>query len=155
MMRKPVHRNSPSDREHRVVIVEPHDDSREMYAAYLEWVGIHVTAVPVAADALRILSDEPGADAVILCLHLPVMDGFALGTSLRMMPGTRAVPLIALSTNQAEHERALRDGKFSTVLMKPCLPEVLLRRLQKTLAAGPAGPMSMELSRPAASASPD
>ena len=153
-MRKPVHRNSPSDRAHRVVIVEPHDDSREMYATYLDWVGIQVTAVPVAADALRILSDEP-ADAVILCLNLPMMDGFALGTSLRMMPGTRAVPLIALSTTQTEHERALRDGKFSTVLMKPCLPEVLLRRLRMTLAAGPAGPVSMELSRPAASASPD
>ena len=116
----------------RLILVDPHEDSRELYAEYFEWLGIHVTAVPVAADALRVLWRDP-ADAIVTCLRLPDMDGFSLCDALRAMPHTRRTPVIAVSTCLTDHERALCDMRFAAVLMKPFFPQTLFESLQAAL----------------------
>jgi CheY-like chemotaxis protein len=120
----------------RIVIVDAHDDSRELYAQYFKWVGLHATAVPIAADALRMMSRR-ALDAVVTCLRLPDMDGFALCDALRAMSRAVRLPVIGVSTCLPDHERAVCDTRFAAVLMKPCLPEDLLDSLRETLAANP------------------
>jgi CheY-like chemotaxis protein len=112
------------------VIVDPHDDSRELYADYFEWAGIDVAVVPTADHALRMMCQEP-PDAVITCLRLPAMDGFALCDALRTMPHTSRIPVIGLSSCRLEHDRAQGDARFASVLMKPFLPAVLINLLRE------------------------
>lgn len=121
-------------RRSRVVVVDPDDDSRDLYVEYLTWAGVRVRAVRTAADALRIVSRRP-PDALITCLRLAAMDGFALCDALRTMAHTRRLPVIAVSTCRTDHDRAVRDMRFVSVLMKPCLPDILLQSLRATLAA--------------------
>lgn len=117
----------------RIVIVEPHDDSRELYADYFRWAGLRVTAVRSAADALRILSSRVVPDAVITCLRLPSMDGFALCDALRATPRTSRIPVIGVSSCLPDHQRATGDTRFATVLLKPCSPLALLDSLRVAL----------------------
>lgn len=109
----------------RLVIVEPHEDSRLMYDDYFGCFGIHPASARTGAEALRIL-DHQEADAVITCLRLPDMDGFALCDALRARPHTSRAPIIAVSTCPSDHGRAVGDPRFAMVVMKPCLPELLL-----------------------------
>lgn len=132
-------------------MVDPHDDSRELYAAYFKWAGVHVTAVPLSVDALRVMRGR-APDAVITCLRLPGMDGFELSDAIRAMPETSRTPVIAFSTCLPEHLLALRDRRFAAVLMKPCLPETVLKSLRRVLRRRS---RTMELSGPAASVRPD
>ncbi len=118
----------------RVVIVEPHDDSRELYAEYFTWAGLFVKTVPTAAEALRLTLDAT-QDAVVTCLRLRGMDGFALCNVLRAVPWLNRIPVIALSTCHSDHERAVDGASFAAVLMKPCLPEALLKSLLWAIAA--------------------
>jgi DNA-binding response OmpR family regulator len=118
----------------RVVIVEPHDDSRELCAEYFAWAGVDVIAVPTVADALRMADLEP-PDAVITCLRLPDGDGFALSDALRATPHGDRIRVIALSTSLQDHERAVGDTRFESVVMKPCLPEILVGLVHGALAA--------------------
>jgi DNA-binding response OmpR family regulator len=116
-----------------VLIVEPHDDSRAMYADYFAWNGFHVTAVRTAAGALRHMSHERH-DAVITCLRLRDMDGFALRAALAASRRTSQVPVIAVCSCASDHQRAFGDAGFAAVLMKPCLPDVLLSSVRDALA---------------------
>jgi DNA-binding response OmpR family regulator len=129
----PGHR--PSHRTIRFVIVEPHDDSRGLYEEYFDWARVGLTTVPTAADALRTIRRET-PEAVVTCLRLPDMDGFALCDALRAMPRANRIPVIALSTCRPDYERAVRDTRFAMVLMKPCSLEILLGSLRGALAAG-------------------
>jgi CheY-like chemotaxis protein len=85
-----------------VVVVDSHDDSREMYSEWLTRRGIRVTAVPTARDALAVIN---GAlpDAVIASLRLSDGDAFALFSAIRA--SRHSVPIVALSTSMPDHER--------------------------------------------------
>ncbi len=117
----------------RVLIVEPHDDSRAMYAAYFTWAGFQVTAVRTAVGALHVMSHQR-QDAVITCLRLRGMDGFALCEAVGARVVTSPVPVIAVSTSLSDYERATWQRKFAAVLMKPCLPDALFDCVQDALA---------------------
>lgn len=125
----------------RVVLLEPDRDSQELYAEYFNWVrlrkwdGLHVTVVPSASAALRTMSCQM-QDALITCLRLPGTSGFALCDALRAVRRTSHLPVLALSTCKADYERAVCDGRFAAVLMKPCAPDVLLESLRTVVAAG-------------------
>jgi CheY-like chemotaxis protein len=109
----------------RLVVVEPHEDSRVMYDEFFGWSGVQLTTARTGAEALRILGRQV-PDAIITCLRLPDMDGFALCAALRAMPHTTRVPVVAVSTCLPDHCRAAGDPRIAMVLMKPCLPGLLL-----------------------------
>jgi CheY-like chemotaxis protein len=119
-------------------MLEPHRDSQELYEHYFRWIGLHrwaglrVTVVRSANRALRIIAHGTH-DALITCLRLPETSGFAVCDALHAVPRTGRMPVIALSTCLTDHERALRDGGFAAVLMKPCTPDVLLESLRHVL----------------------
>jgi CheY-like chemotaxis protein len=122
----------------RVVIVEPHDDSRALYVDYFSCRGIDAVAVPSAPDALTLVSNRP-PDAVITCLRLPGMDGFVFCHAVKDLPLRDGVPVIGLSSSLSDYQRAVHDASFAAVLMKPFRPDLLLRLLQRALLAAPGG----------------
>ncbi|MFP4648680.1 MAG: response regulator [Halorhodospira sp.] len=59
-------------------------------------------------------------DLILLDMHLPDTDGFALARRLRALPALRATPLVALSADATDEmrEQAMREG-FDDYLVKP------------------------------------
>jgi DNA-binding response OmpR family regulator len=116
-----------------VLLVEPHADTREMYAAYFRQAGL----VPVGVDnAVDAFAQAPGVDVVVTGIVLRGKeDGVELVQRLRHHRNTDQTPIIVLTACawQAERERAQRAG-CDVFLPKPCAPQDLLREVQRVLA---------------------
>src|SRR5437762_12600075 len=91
---EPVHR--PRGRTPVVLVVDDHDDTREMYVQCLEAVGHVPRSATTCADALA-QARAGGIDAIILDRRLPDGDGADVCRTLRSDPRTRALPVIVLS----------------------------------------------------------
>jgi CheY-like chemotaxis protein len=73
-------------------------------------------------------------DVILLDIHLPKMDGYAVLEALRADSATRRIPVIALSADAmpADVERARRAG-FSDYITKPIEVPELIRVLERAL----------------------
>jgi two-component system, NarL family, capsular synthesis sensor histidine kinase RcsC len=112
----------------RVLVVEDHDDSRDMLEQILAHVGAVVIASPSADEALAYLDR---VDVVITDIAMPTHDGFWLLREIeRRHP---AMPVIAVSGYSDLQEKALREATFARVLRKPLDPWVLCREVAAVL----------------------
>jgi CheY-like chemotaxis protein len=107
-----------------VLLVEDHDDTRQMYAEYLA----ETLTVAQAADgrvALDMLHRQP-PDLLITDLSLPGLDGFELIARVRHDTMLSGLPIICLSGygGHAHDERA-REAGCNRILQKPCMPDAL------------------------------
>lgn len=118
-----------------VLLVEDDDDTRQMYAHWLELFGF---TIRVARDGLEALAAAAASvpDAIVMDLAMPRMDGFEATRRLKSDPATAAVPILVLTafTAPGECERALKAGA-DDFLAKPCEPDALLLRLRRHLPA--------------------
>jgi DNA-binding NarL/FixJ family response regulator len=96
-----------------------------------------LNVVGAAGDGLEAieLADRLGPDAVILDLHMPLLDGVTAATRLRR--DHPSLCLIALTGDEAPAlHRAVRDAGADEVLLKNELLESLLDRLGSVRARG-------------------
>jgi two-component system cell cycle response regulator DivK len=116
-----------------VLLVQPHDDSREMYAEFLRHHGLEV-ACP--ADMIETMTLALKADVIVTELQLPGLDGYEFIQRLRADERTRQKPIIVVTSWawQTERLRAEEAG-CDLFLTKPCLPNVLLRHVRRAVAA--------------------
>jgi two-component system cell cycle response regulator DivK len=121
-----------------VLLVEDHDDTRQMYAEFLG-SSFDVLEAADGEEALELASRHV-LGLVITDFSLPGIDGFELTRKLRGNAGTRDVPVICLSgyVGQA-HERKAREVGCDRVLEKPCLPDLLARTARDMTQLGRAG----------------
>ena len=123
---------SPALDGRSIAVVESDDDNRELYEAWLTWSGARVTSYSRGVEALdEIDCNRP--DAVIISVRLRGEDGFAVCEALTRRPNAAGIPLIALTTCMSDHERAVRAGMFSTVVMIPTTCETLLSLTSRAL----------------------
>src|SRR5947209_12584069 len=103
----------------RVLLVEDHDDSREMYAQGLRQAGFQVEAVngPIAALAIR---PALRFDVVVVDYAMPQMSGAELAVYLKERDATSAARFV-LVTGQGRE--ALQDAAatvhFDAMVKKP------------------------------------
>jgi CheY-like chemotaxis protein len=120
-----------------VLIVDGHDDTRELYAVALASFGFDTVTVGDGARAFgRAWLTHP--DIIVTEIALPELDGWCLVEDLKREPRTRDIPIVVL-TGHAEssvRERAGREG-CATVMIKPCLPELLATGLRAVLRREP------------------
>jgi len=119
-----------------VLIVDDNEDGRDMYALYLEYVGLRVATAgdgKAGLDTARALRP----DVVVMDLTMPGMDGWAATRAMRADAVLHDTPIIAL-TGQAlkSAEQRARDAGCDRYLMKPCLPERLLEVIAELLDRG-------------------
>jgi CheY-like chemotaxis protein len=118
---------------HRVVLlVQPHDDSLEMYAEFLRYEGFQALAVSDGRDAL---AHAGRADIVVTGIRIPgEFDGVELITRLRRRVDAKRIPIIVLTACawQSERERAKEAG-CDAFLAKPCLPSDLITEVRRLL----------------------
>ena len=108
----------------RVLLVEDHEDTRAMYAEFLE----STFDVDTAADAAAALRQARQArpDVIVTDQSLPGMDGFEMVAALRADPSLADIPVVCLSGfGGSAHEARARAAGCDRILQKPCMPDAL------------------------------
>ena len=106
----------------RVLILEDHPDTRDLYVEFLGAAGLEVWSTAIAADALT-LAAAHAVDVAVLDLSL----GFEIARKLRAL---RPEPRLVAVTGRAV-DGSPDEALFDAYLMKPCLPSELLRVIQE------------------------
>jgi CheY-like chemotaxis protein len=125
----------------KLLVVEDHEDSRELFVAIFEDLGATVLAAGTAEQALQLLK-EHRPDLVISDIGLPQDDGHTLLRNIRRLPATEGgrTPAIAVTAYATFRDRrdALEAG-FDAYLSKP----VDIKRLCDTVEQFVSGPSSV------------
>lgn len=111
----------------RILIVDDHEDTAELFAMTLRDRGHDVTVVSTVADAIRVVSD--GCCEVVVCdLRLPDGNGWDL---MRTLASEHKMTGIALSGlgYAADIERSRAAG-FARHLTKPVDLETLIHAVE-------------------------
>ena len=107
-----------------ILLVEPHADTRELYAEFLQHEGFRVIECDDTDEAL---GRAPMADVVVTGIRVNgSQDGLGLVRCLRSAEATRELPIIVLSACafESDEREALAAG-CTAYLSKPCLPRRL------------------------------
>ena len=108
----------------RVLLVEDHADTRQMYAEFLG-IDFDVATAADGEEALRMIR-ERAPDVMVTDLSLPGMDGFELIARVREDAAMKWIPIICLSGYGGyEHEQRARAAGCNRILQKPCMPDEL------------------------------
>jgi DNA-binding response OmpR family regulator len=97
--------------------------------------GFEVLIARNGGQALTIASERT-PDAIVLDAMMPVLDGHQVLRRLRADPATSTIPVIMLTSRKLERDivGALELGA-NDYLVKPFIPEELMSRLSRLLAA--------------------
>jgi CheY-like chemotaxis protein len=135
----------------RVLLVQsPGDDGLDMYAEFLHYHGFVPMPVTNAHDALNV---APAAAVIVtgILLH-DSMDGIELIDCLRGDDRTKNTPIIVLTACARPTDRVrATDAGCDAFLLKPCLPDELLREVRRLLASSwgkPVRPPALRKSMP-------
>jgi two-component system cell cycle response regulator DivK len=117
-----------------ILLVDDYVDGREMYAEYLTFRGYRVVTADSGVDAVRVATLPDRPSLILMDIRMPNLDGTAAMKVLRQDRGFASVPIVALTAQALEDERAsaLLAG-FDGVIAKPCFPDELVERIQHYL----------------------
>jgi CheY-like chemotaxis protein len=102
-----------------VLVVEDHEDTREMVQTFLEFDGYTVCAAKHGLEALECVEKERPC-LILLDLSMPIMDGVAFARELRRHPDTEiASTPVLLLTALPNPAAAMRETGALEVLSKP------------------------------------
>ena len=105
-----------------ILVVEDNPINQEVVQGLLETVGVRVTLASDGRQAVQFLRRQ-AFDAVLMDVHLPVMDGFEATAEIRRSARFAALPIIALTANalEGDRERCLAAG-MNDYIAKPIDP---------------------------------
>jgi two-component system, cell cycle response regulator DivK len=117
----------------KILVVEDVELNRDLLVQLLEEEYDILTAADGAAGVELAGRERP--DLILMDLSLPVLDGWEATRRLKADPGTRAIPVIALTAHamRGDEERALACG-CDDDLTKPIDEDALFERLAHHLA---------------------
>jgi two-component system cell cycle response regulator DivK len=115
-----------------VLLVDDLADQRELYRQYLDFAGYEVAIARDGFEAVDCaLRVHP--DIIIMDLAMPGLDGFETTQRLKVLEGTRNIPVIALTAHgELPREWALTAG-CAAYLKKPCYPQDLATEISAVL----------------------
>ncbi|MBU0917368.1 MAG: response regulator [Gammaproteobacteria bacterium] len=122
----------------RVLLVEDNALNQMVAQAFLQQVEVDVTTVGDGAQAVdAVLRAQAGEfDAILMDMHMPVMDGLEATRQIAQLPGWQTTPIIAM-TAAVLHEDQLRceQAGMCDVIAKPIIAEHLIETLLKWIPA--------------------
>jgi len=110
----------------RVLVVDDHDDARELLRLVLERAGHETRLLGSPSEAVQVaLSFLP--DVALIDIQMPELDGYQLAKQLRLQPELKQCRLIAISGHPGEKAiaRSVAAG-FESVWAKPISAEDVL-----------------------------
>jgi two-component system cell cycle response regulator DivK len=115
------------------LLVDRDDDTRSMYSEYLKQAHCHTDEAADGRDALaKAIARRP--DVIVTETWLPGIDGFELCEILRRDSITRTIPIIVVTADgYASNTERARTAGADVVLIKPCLPELLLDEIHRVI----------------------
>ena len=116
----------------RVLLVEDNMVNQIVARRILERMGLEVRVADDGVQALAALEDPAGRpfDAVLMDLHMPVMDGLEATRRIRGRAAWAALPVIAMTAAALAEDRALCfEAGMVDHVAKPLVPEGLLDTL--------------------------
>jgi two-component system response regulator RpaA len=124
----------------KILFIDDDDDLAEALSVLLQSAGYRVCRAADGEEGLRMAREER-PDLILLDLMMPVKSGFTTAQELRQSEALLDVPIIALTSfgqNIGEIYGLPSDKagtQFQGFLEKPVEPNVLLERIEQTLAA--------------------
>jgi two-component system, cell cycle response regulator DivK len=118
-----------------ILLVEDHEDNRNIYRTILEHFGFAVTLAADGQEGVR-LAQEGKPDLILLDIDIPVFDGLEVARKLKGSTATARIPIVALTAyaQPEDRERAQQAG-FDGYLAKPVSPRRVLAEVRRFLAA--------------------
>jgi DNA-binding response OmpR family regulator len=102
-----------------VLVVEDHDDTREMLTILLTMYGCQVIEAENGEAALR-LAAQTRPDLILLDMRIPLLDGLAVTRLIRQQPTLEDVPIVAVTGNALERDQIeARSAGCDYYLVKP------------------------------------
>lgn len=118
-----------------VLVVDDAAPIRIRLRQILEGAGYEVTEAENGAVALSML-DEPTFDMFVVDVNMPVVGGLEFIERARRQPHYASTPIFVLTAeSRPEVVERCRQLGVTAWLVKPVKPDVLLRGLQRVLAA--------------------
>jgi len=118
----PFNSFSPDLREKNhpvVLIVEDHDDTRELLRTLLSMFGCHVIEAEDGERAMSI-AEKSHPDLILLDMRIPLLNGLEVTRLIRSDPNLSELPIVAVTGNDAPQFKveALKAG-CNRCLVKP------------------------------------
>ena len=117
----------------RILLVEDHEDNRNIYRTILEHYGYQVLLATDGQNGIRLAREEQ-PDLILMDLSIPVVDGWEATRILKLDESTRTIPVIALSAHALEEDRErAREAGCDGYLAKPVEPRKVLTEVARFL----------------------
>jgi PAS domain S-box-containing protein len=130
-MERPLPRTT-STRQHRILVIDDNEDAATSLAMLLEAEG-HLTRTAFDGKTGLQLATDFMADAIILDIGLPDLDGYEIARQIRQMPSDKSTLLIALTGwGQDKDKREAETAGFDFHFTKPVDLDQLLAVLAST-----------------------
>ena len=94
--------------------------NREVSRELLELMNLTVEEAANGEEAVKMFSDNPDYDIILMDIQMPVMDGFEATRRIRKLEKGDSVPVIAMTANAfSEDVKASREAGLSDHASKP------------------------------------
>jgi CheY-like chemotaxis protein len=121
-------------REPFVLVADDDRDTRELYRACFDTSGYQTAEADTGSQAI-VASVEIVPDVLLADYILPDVDGVTVARRLKADPRTAAIHVLMVTgyANPELERRAMAAG-VDRVLLKPCLPQAVMREVSRLLA---------------------
>ena len=104
----------------KVLLVDDKEMNREVSRELLELMNLTVEEAGNGEEAVKMFSDNPDYDIILMDIQMPVMDGFEATRRIRKLEKGDSVPVIAMTANAfSEDVKASREAGLSDHASKP------------------------------------
>lgn len=127
----------PAQPEQTVLYIEDNPVNVALMEAMLARLpGVRLLCAETPSEGLRLAAEHQPA-LVLLDIHLPEMDGFAVLRHLHQMPALAHTPVLAVSANALQEDiAAAHEAGFAAYLTKPLALDTLLDTVRAHLGRG-------------------
>ncbi len=120
-----------------ILLVEDNELNRDMLSRRLARRGYEVLLAHDGAQGVAMASST-GPDIVLMDMSLPVLDGWEATRQLKAAPGTRTIPIIALTAHAMTGDEAkARDAGCDDFDTKPVEIERLIGKIERWITRAP------------------
>jgi two-component system cell cycle response regulator DivK len=116
-----------------ILIVEDNERNRKLVRDVLQFKGYQTIEVETGEDSLRLASDRRPA-LILMDIRLPGIDGIEALKRLRADPGTRAIPVMAMTASiMTAGPEEMRAAGFDGYQSKPLQVKEFLAAVDQLL----------------------